>query len=539
MYFHDTIIFMQEKIYDIAIIGTGPAGLTLCAEISKSGKRIALIESGTYRRQEHTESLKKVLSDGEISIRPGSRERIVGGTSTTWAGLSAPMDKVDIETWPIEYAELKQYYTKLNTYGFPKLSDFDHSTLDNLRKNADFSLESNVLEEKIFIAKDPPWNFANELKDVLDKSNVTLFHDSTVIHLSSKKSPTGKQTVNGLVIKNSNGKENTLIAKTIILSAGGIENARLLLLSRDTQSSGLGNEYDQVGRYITNHPKNSYGIIRLYKPAHNLNHLFGYLHSGWAKSAGVRIREDMQKSLGILNSYVRMEPIFPWTDSKGVTDLITITKKFKLFLQWWKRFQKKLIGLRDWTETGDDVQRKSSFSWSSAFLSIVKDMPSVASYIFHRLAHSKKIPVHTIRLRNFMDMESRRENRITLSDMMDGNGKAIPVVTLNISERDRRSVTELHRLIGVELQRKNIGVLESNLDKVNPWPINTEASHHIGGTIMGMEPKTSVVDSNLKVHSVDNLYICSSSVFPTSGCANPTYTICALAIRLANHLNNV
>ncbi len=56
---------------------------------------------------------------------------------------------------------------------------------------------------------------------------------------------------------------------------------------------------------------------------------------------------------------------------------------------------------------------------------------------------------------------------------------------------------------------------------------------------MGNDPKTSVVDKNLRVHSMNNLYVSSGSVFPTSGCANPTYTICALSIRLAEHLRKV
>jgi choline dehydrogenase-like flavoprotein len=45
-----------------------------------------------------------------------------------------------------------------------------------------------------------------------------------------------------------------------------------------------------------------------------------------------------------------------------------------------------------------------------------------------------------------------------------------------------------------------------------------------------------VVDRNCRVHGIENLYISSSSVFPTTGTANPTFTIIALAIRLADHL---
>ena len=60
--------------------------------------------------------------------------------------------------------------------------------------------------------------------------------------------------------------------------------------------------------------------------------------------------------------------------------------------------------------------------------------------------------------------------------------------------------------------------------------------HHIGTTRMGTDPRTSVVDADGRIHSVDNLYISSSAIFPTSSQANPTLSIVAFALRLAAHL---
>jgi choline dehydrogenase-like flavoprotein len=70
-------------------------------------------------------------------------------------------------------------------------------------------------------------------------------------------------------------------------------------------------------------------------------------------------------------------------------------------------------------------------------------------------------------------------------------------------------------------------------------PCYTDASHHMGTTRMSEDPRSGVVDRNSRVHGVDNLYVAGSSVFPSAGHANPTLTIVALALRLAEHLRRI
>ena len=91
-------------------------------------------------------------------------------------------------------------------------------------------------------------------------------------------------------------------------------------------------------------------------------------------------------------------------------------------------------------------------------------------------------------------------------------------------------------MLAGELARAGVGRLESSLATAEPWPIDQDASHHMGTTRMGRDPATSVVRPDGRLHSVENVYLAGSSVFPTSGCANPTFTIVALSIRLAEHL---
>ena len=76
-----------------------------------------------------------------------------------------------------------------------------------------------------------------------------------------------------------------------------------------------------------------------------------------------------------------------------------------------------------------------------------------------------------------------------------------------------------------------------NVTDRDEWPQPLSGgSHHMGTTRMNDDPLRGVVDRNCKVHSVDNLYVAGSSVFPTSGVSNPTLSIVALTLRLADHL---
>ena len=85
--------------YDLCIVGSGPSGMTVATELSASGLKICVVESGGLKRSQFADALKKVEHTG-FRIREESRERIVGDTSYTWAGQSAPLDPIDFEPRP-------------------------------------------------------------------------------------------------------------------------------------------------------------------------------------------------------------------------------------------------------------------------------------------------------------------------------------------------------------------------------------------------------------------------------------------------------
>lgn len=145
--------------------------------------------------------------------------------------------------------------------------------------------------------------------------------------------------------------------------------------------------------------------------------------------------------------------------------------------------------------------------------------------------------ITSVRIRNHMEQMPSADNRVTLSDKKDALGLPKARISWQMSEADKRTMIEFHKVFQGELSRLGLGMLESPL--LTPganFSITKDASHHMGTTRMGTDPTASVVDENCKLHGIDNLYLAGSSVFCTSGYANPMAAIAVLAIRLADHL---
>ena len=110
------------------------------------------------------------------------------------------------------------------------------------------------------------------------------------------------------------------------------------------------------------------------------------------------------------------------------------------------------------------------------------------------------------------------------------------VLDWHLGERDWASIRRTVELLGESLRDAGIGEVVPTLSESSPPPPVYGNWHHLGTTRMHRDPAHGVVDERCRVHGVDNLYISGGSVLPTGGYANPTLTIAALALRLADHL---
>lgn len=535
--------------YDLCIIGSGPAGATIANVLADSDYKICILESGRYKPEKFTDELREVDHEG-ISIKSYSRERVIGGASTTWSGLSSPLDAIDFKQrewvpysgWPIDPEALSPYYIEASRqFRFPlreRFKDLDWMALGTTIGQVPHWQE---LEEKIFIAPDPPQNYGKEFQAIYDRPNVDLYTGCTVTHLDGC-AETGR--VHTAIVRSFDGRKTTFTAKIFVLACGGIENPRILLNSTFACATGLGNDRDQVGRYFMNHPKNNYGVIHLNRPIQDLPGYFGFLSLKiqCAGYIGLRLKETVQQQQAILNSYIRFEPVFGWSGRESIESLNYFSKRSQFLLKGFKRLkQGKLLSLRDYSETGDDSdlmnERKNASKILQMIGTIALDFPVVIDYLKSRFFDSHSPKINTIHLRNFMEMAPSPENRVALSDRIDAFGLRLPHVSHKPSELDKRSMASVHHTLAKELDRTGWGKLVSELrPDLEPWPIDLDASHHMGATRMGDDPSSSVVNQQCRLHFSPNVYLAGASTFPTSGNANPTFTIVALAIRLAEHL---
>jgi choline dehydrogenase-like flavoprotein len=180
---------------------------------------------------------------------------------------------------------------------------------------------------------------------------------------------------------------------------------------------------------------------------------------------------------------------------------------------------------------------------------VVADAPNTARFLWHwlrrRTLAARKFPSVIVRpanLRFSLDFHAEQEpnpaSRVTLGEASDALGLRRIHVDWRYSAQDVATVSRALAALAHEVERAGVGRFTYDPAQVEAEMTRYGAygGHHIGTARMGLDPRTSVVDANCRLHEADNVYVMGAAVFPTSGQANPTLTIVALALRLAEHL---
>ena len=495
--------------FDICILGAGAAGITLARELAKHPFKVGLVESGGFepdRAQELYDGETSGSIPGDLRYLITSRMRWFGGTTNIWTGWCRPLDELDFETrpwvthsgWPMSRAELEPFYERATD-----LCEIDsfHYTPEQLASEKSTNwLRSEANLRSRFFHFSPPTRFgALYRSELVSSRSVTLLLHANILSLEVDNS--GRQ-VKSVIASGLSGPSFRIQARFFVLACGGIENARLLLVSNSVLKNGIGNQNDLVGRFFMEHP-----------------HITRAKALFWTGDETLRAYEGKADSLLFRN---RIRAVLSPTEH---------LQRQKQILNFSLVIEKKLNVPKTRTSFADkirqlDRERRSDVSSRS------------------------QVSAREIEIR--IEQAPDPENRVVLSSVRDTFGMNRAKLFWRMNELDRRTVEEALNVIALELGASGLGrvkALNGNytqpswfFDRNAPFDGDRDAQlvlwhHHMGTTRMDSSEKRGVVDTNCQVHGLTNLFIAGSSVFTTSGSANPTLTIIALALRLADHLS--
>lgn len=505
----------------LCIIGAGPVGITIARQLAGSGIDVILIESGAERHTKQAGEFLKGQSVGYPSHTDRTRQRGYGGTSNHWtsSGLRArPLDPIDFESrpevpdsgWPLAYDDLVPYFHRAQEALGLGLYDYAPEAWEDAERAPRLPLASTDVETGMF-QFGPRDHFMKTYDEVATAPHVQLLLNSTVVELATTSDGS---TLDHVRVAAADGRRFSVRARAYVLAGGGIENARVLLASRSTRPAGLGNEHDLVGRYYMEHISADSGFFWPTDPA-LLRRLKLYAEH-WivdgAKLQGfLKLSADTLRREHLLNAGFWIMPSRTEWTTAGVSSLRALAS-----------------GTRRRPWIGNTARH--------AF-NVLRDADDVARWAYRYWRHDYQSGHEIVRFRFMAEQAPNPHSRVTL-DEREVDAVGMPRVRLDwrLTERDRYSVRRSQELIGRALAESGLGQLRGLLGDESPPALLVGNAHHMGTTRMHHDPKRGVVDSNLRVHSVPNLFVGGSSVFPTGGFANPTHTLLALAIRLADHL---
>jgi choline dehydrogenase-like flavoprotein len=490
-----SLSYGEELTCDVCVVGAGAAGITLARELAGKQVSVCVLEAGGLEYDPATQALYEgdVVGHGYFSL-DSCRVRIFGGTTTHWNGWCRPLDEVDLRRrdwvpdsgWPLERTELDTYYAR--AHQLCGLGPYDYSLPEWERAGGARALP--IPRDRVASALyqfSPPTRFGVAYRDELRRASgvhVLLRANAVRVQLD----PEGRR-VSGVAARTLEGKRIVVRGRRTVLAAGGIESARLLLASNDVRPNGIGNQHDLVGRYFSDHPHAPAGLLGLPK---RVSTAF-YEQRAGIRGATVRgalvLPDRLEASERLLRSSFTFEPLErdPYVDRESAAE---------------QRAER----------TGEDVLELAH---------AVDERSDTTLYALYMRAEQAPNP----------------DSRVTLGRELDRLGMPKVRLRWRIGELDRRSAVRSVRALARAFGSSGLGRLYSRpLEEDGFWDHVQGGNHHLGTARMHAEARKGVVGRDCRVHGVDNLYVAGSAVFPTFGFANPTLTIVALAVRLADHL---
>lgn len=509
---------------DICIIGAGAAGITLAREFSGTQYRVCLLESGGLDYDKDTQELYKGENIGFPYYELDAlRLRYFGGTTNHWGGACRPLDEIDFAKrswvpdsgWPFDKSHLDPFY--MRAHSVTQLGPYDYSLDEWMsQEKPKLPFNENLLTTAMF--RGNPLRFGQVYRDEIKNApNIQTYLFANVTNIASNSDG---NNIDRLHVATLAGNKFSVSSKIIILATGGIENPRILLASNDVHKNGLGNQFDIVGRYFMEHlsapaailfPSDPDTPMGLYSGQLNKQRVVGYGYLTLPEK--IIKQEELLNIRAFINKMPRQEALTSVSNGVASADAI-------------------LEAMRE-ARMADD--------FDNHLVNVLSDFDEVAIYSYQKFFRRELRKKPTYYLNYHIEQAPNPESRVTLSSERDRLDLPRVQLAWRFGDLEKRTLKRANDIIAQELGRTGIGNLRLTLtDPETGWPSVLRGArgawHQMGTTRMHPDPKHGVVDESCKVHGISNLYIAGSSVFPASGYTNPTLTIVALSIRLADQI---
>lgn len=503
----------------VCIVGGGAAGVTIAKTLVDRGIDVCLLEAGGRK----TEQMQQALLDGESIGAPirldEGRFRRLGGATGSWTGRCAELDPIDFERrdwvpgsgWPIGLDDLKPYYRAAEAMcGFEEPW---RKHVPEFERLAGLDMADDAIEPFL-------WRFAPNGRNRYQDWGIRYLAElrwsrraKLILHASLTRieDSADDNRIHAIVADSPGGASVRVEAQHFILCCGGIENARLLLNAAIVGKGPLRAVGQTTGHYFMQHPRVKVAEVALQPAGIGLQTLLNrfVVRSGTEYETGFVLRDSQQRSEGLLNAsaVIRYAPR-PGSLRDALRQLREGTPLRNI----------RLLPPPQGIQPGD----------------VCRDLWRHARGMQPILAD----PIATI----IVDVEQAPDpaSRIALAESKDRFGLNKVRVDWRIADLERRTVAHFTGRIREMFARRGWGSLVpiAGLDKsggLTPEHL-MESYHHIGATRMSATPATGTADADCRIHQLANLHVCGASVMPTGGHANPTFTIVALALRLADRI---
>ncbi|MGO9759956.1 MAG: GMC oxidoreductase [Solirubrobacteraceae bacterium] len=542
----------EEIDAEVAVIGAGPVGIVIALELARAGRRVVVLESGGAHFDPNTQGLGDTVGGDDLHVAMSlATRRQVGGASNLWGGRCVPFDPIDFESrplvgdarWPVGYEEISCYLQRACDWCLCGEAVFDAGAVPSLAHRSivpgfvDGDVCASTLERWSL-----PTNFGRVYRRALESAS-TLRLETGLTCTEIVPRPCGDDgwKVDHLEARRSDGRAVSIRAARYVIAAGGLESTRLLFASTREHPEGIGNHSGHLGRWYMAHVETRVARVHFTTPPDSTIYAHERDHDG----VYVRRRFTLARETQIQQ---RLPNIAMWLVNPQVGDAAHGSGILSfVYLMLISPFGRHFVaeGIRQ-----AHIKISRATTVRAHLRNVVRDLvPATAfalSFGYRRFARrGRKVPgffvrsaANTYPLLYHGEHIPHWNSFVEPTAERDALGMPRLRTHLHFSDEDVRNVRRAHEVLDRSLRAQGLGNVEMLDDDVEQ-AVREQlfgGYHQCGTTRMSTDPGEGVVDGDLAVHGFDDLFVASSSTFPTSSQANSTFMAVAFALRLADHL---